>query len=99
MRTGSKEMKIARTLLIASICNALFFVWIYITHVYEINWTMAGVFHELLMIPMLLLAPVLLVVSVFLVIKKQDLKMNFISFLISFATTATIVWLLYKDFQ
>ncbi len=92
-------MKTARTLLIVSICNALFFVWIYLTHIYDIIWTIAGVVHELLMIPMILLAPVLLVVSLFFVIKKQDLKMNFTSFLISFTTTATIVWLLYKDFQ
>ena len=92
-------MKTARTLLIVSIYNALFFVWIYLTHIYDIIWTITGVVHELLMIPMILLAPVLLVVSLFLVIKKQDLKMNFTSFLISFTTTATIVWLLYKDFQ
>jgi hypothetical protein len=56
-------MKTAKNLLIASGINALFFVWVYITHVYEITWTIAGVFQELLLIPMLLLAPILVIMS------------------------------------
>ena len=57
-------MKRATTLLITSICNALFFIWIYLTYVYKITWIIASVFHELLMIPMILLAPVLLITSI-----------------------------------
>ncbi|MFB0905188.1 MAG: hypothetical protein QMB11_12460 [Nonlabens sp.] len=92
-------MKTAKNLLIASGINALFFVWVYITHVYEITWTIAGVFQELLLIPMLLLAPILVIMSIFLVVKKQDLRISLLSLLISASTTATIAWLFYKDFQ
>jgi hypothetical protein len=91
-------MKTAKTLLIASICNALFFVWIYITHVYKITWTMSGVFHELLMIPMLLLAPTLLAVSCFLMFKKQQWKWLLLSSIISGISTVSIIWLLFKEF-
>ncbi|MFT6096222.1 MAG: hypothetical protein ACJAXY_001063 [Nonlabens sp.] len=92
-------MKTAKNLLIASGINALFFVWVYTTHVYEITWTIAGVFQELLLIPMLLLAPILVIMSIFLVVKKQDLRISLLSLLISASTTATIAWLFYKDFQ
>jgi hypothetical protein len=92
-------MKNTKALWIASVVNALFFVWIYTTHVYEITWTIAGVFQELLLIPMLLLAPILVIMSIFLVVKKQDLRISLLSLLISASTTATIAWLFYKDFQ
>jgi hypothetical protein len=91
-------MKTAKNLLIASGVNALFFIWIYITQVYNITWTIAGVFHELFVIPMLLLAPVLLVLSGYYIIKKLFLKTSVVSFLISLATTVYIVWMFYKDF-
>jgi hypothetical protein len=92
-------MKTAKTLLIASICNALFFVWIYITHVYKITWTMSGVFHELLMIPMLLLAPTLLAGSCFLMFKKQHWKWHLVSVVISGISTACIIWQFHNSFS
>lgn len=92
-------MKTAKTLLIASICNALFFVWIYMTHVYDITWTIAGVFHEVLMIPMLLLAPTLFITSLIFVFKKENVKIFALSLLISGTSTASILWLFYRDFQ
>ena len=92
-------MKTAKTLLIASICNALFFVWIYITHVYKITWTMSGVFHELLMIPMLLLAPVLFIVAFILIFKKQHWKWYLVSVVIGGISTACIIWQFHNSFS
>jgi hypothetical protein len=49
-------MKKYQVLFIASILNAVFFVCVYIIQIYEIKWTIVGVFYELLIIPMMLLA-------------------------------------------
>lgn len=91
-------MKTAKTLLIASICNALFFLWIYISHVYHITWTIAGIIHELLMIPMLLLAPILFIVNSILMFKKQQWKWYLVSIVISGVSTVSIIWQFYNNF-
>ncbi len=87
-------MKKRNILLIAGIVNATIFVWIYLTHLLKIKWDIAGVFHELLMIPMILLAPVLVLLSS-LQIKKYGFKtINIISFIIPLLVTLLIMGLI-----
>ncbi len=85
-------------LLIASIINAAFFLWVYATHILEINWTVAGVIHELFIIPMILLAPVILLVSIGFMIAEKTFKRYAIPFLISLAVIAVISWVTYLAF-
>jgi hypothetical protein len=85
-------------LLIASITNAVFFLWVYATHVFEITWTIAGVIHELFIIPMILLAPVILLVSIGFMIREKIVKPYAIPFLISLAVVTVISWNVYLDF-
>ncbi|MEN8817185.1 MAG: hypothetical protein ABF274_10010 [Nonlabens sp.] len=92
-------MKTARIILIASISNALFFMWIYMTHIYNITWTIAGVIHELLMIPMLLLAPVLFIINFILMFKKQQWKWYLVSMVISGISTVSIIWQFHNSFS
>ncbi|QJP33761.1 hypothetical protein F0365_04745 [Nonlabens sp. Ci31] len=90
-------MKKYQGLLIASILNAVFFVWVYIVQIYEIKWTIVGVFYELLIIPMMLLAPTLLVLSV-IQIKKKGLQVpSFISLLLSAGITVSLLSLFIMD--
>jgi len=92
-------MKKYPVLLIASILNAVFFVLIDILQIYEITWTIVGVFYELLIIPMMLLAPTLLVLSAT-QIKKKGLQLpSFISLLLSAGVTATLVILFIMDLK
>lgn len=91
-------MKKEKGLLIASITNALFFLWVYATYVFEITWTIAGVLHELLIIPMVLLAPVIVIVSIVFMIVEKTFKGYSIPFLISLAVIAVISWVTYLDF-
>jgi hypothetical protein len=77
--------------------NAVFFVWVYIVQIYEIKWTIVGVFYELLIIPMMLLAPTLLVLSA-IQIKKNGLQVpSFISLLLSAGITVSLVSLFIMD--
>jgi hypothetical protein len=77
--------------------NAIFFVWVYIVQIYEIKWTIVGVFYELLIIPMMLLAPTLLVLSA-IQIKKNGLQVpSFISLLLSAGITVSLVSLFIMD--
>jgi hypothetical protein len=90
-------MKKYHVLFIASILNAIFFVWVYIVQIYEIKWTIVGVFYELLIIPMMLLAPTLLVLSV-IQIKKNGLQVpSFISLLLSAGITVSLLSLFIMD--
>jgi hypothetical protein len=90
-------MKKYQGLLIASILNAIFFVWVYIVQIYEIKWTIVGVFYELLIIPMMLLAPTLLVLSA-IQIKKNGLQVpSFISLLLSAGITVSLLSLFIMD--
>jgi hypothetical protein len=90
-------MKKYQGLFIASILNAVFFVCVYIIQIYEIKWTIVGVFYELLIIPMMLLAPTLLVLSV-IQIKKKGLQVpSFISLLLSAGITVSLVSLFIMD--
>jgi hypothetical protein len=90
-------MKKYQGLFIASILNAIFFVWVYIVQIYEIKWTIVGVFYELLIIPMMLLAPTLLVLSA-IQIKKNGLQVpSFISLLLSAGITVSLVSLFIMD--
>jgi hypothetical protein len=90
-------MKKYQAILIASILNAVFFVWVYIVQIYEIKWTIVGVFYELLIIPMMLLAPTLLVLSV-IQIKKKGLQVpSFISLLLSAGITVSLLSLFIMD--
>jgi hypothetical protein len=90
-------MKKYHVLFIASILNAIFFVWVYIVQIYEIKWTIVGVFYELLIIPMMLLAPTLLVLSA-IQIKKNGLQVpSFISLLLSAGITVSLVSLFIMD--
>jgi hypothetical protein len=90
-------MKKYHVLFIASILNAIFFVWVYIVQIYEIKWTIVGVFYELLIIPMMLLAPTLLVLSA-IQIKKNGLQVpSFISLLLSAGITVSLLSLFIMD--
>ncbi|WP_339685167.1 hypothetical protein [uncultured Nonlabens sp.] len=90
-------MKKYQVLFIASILNAVFFICVYIIQIYEIKWTIVGVFYELLIIPMMLLAPTLLVLSA-IQIKKKGLQVpSFISLLLSTGITVSLVSLFIMD--
>jgi hypothetical protein len=90
-------MKKYHVLFIASILNAVFFICVYIIQIYEIKWTIVGVFYELLIIPMMLLAPTLLVLSA-IQIKKKGLQVpSFISLLLSTGITVSLVSLFIMD--
>ncbi|WP_405378537.1 hypothetical protein [Nonlabens sp. Asnod3-A02] len=88
-----------KTLLVASILNALFFIWVYMTHVFEIKWTISGVIHELLMIPMLLLAPVLVLLSGIQIYKNGRSTYNVIALSISTIVLLGIIALFLKEFM
>jgi hypothetical protein len=92
-------MKKYQVLFIASILNAVFFICVYIIQIYEIKWTIVGVFYELLIIPMMLLAPALLVLSA-IQIKKKGLQVpSFISLLLSTGITVSLVSLFIMDLK
>ena len=92
-------MKQYQGLFIASILNAVFFICVYIIQIYEIKWTIVGVFYELLIIPMMLLAPALLVLSA-IQIKKKGLQVpSFISLLLSTGITVSLVSLFIMDLK
>jgi hypothetical protein len=92
-------MKKYQVLLIASILNAVFFICVYIIQIYEIKWTIVGVFYELLIIPMMLLAPTLLVLSA-IQIKKKGLQVpSFISLLLSAGLTVSLLSLFIMDLK
>lgn len=90
-------MKEPKSLLICCSGNALFFLWTYATHVYRIDWVVVGVFHELLIFPMIALAPLLFLLSIWWLLKKRFQWALMISLLISGIVTAIIVWLFYQD--
>lgn len=97
-RKGFKKiMNRDSMLLIATICNALFFVWVYATHEFHIKWVIAGVFHEMFMIPMLLMAPILMIVATIFLFQKENWIKNLISFLIAAIVTSIIIWIIYQD--
>jgi len=92
-------MKKHQVLFIASVLNALFFIWVYIIKIYEITWTIVGVFYELLIIPMLLLAPTLLVLSAIQIKKKGLQVLSFISLLLSAGVTVSLISLFIMDLK
>jgi|GEM_PF-3387867 len=90
-------MKWPNVVFVCSIGNALFFFWVYLTHLYKIDWVIAGVFHELLILPMILLVPLLFTASAILLFKKENRMLSAASFLITAAVTGVILWLFYRD--
>jgi hypothetical protein len=85
-------MKWPKIILISSIVNALFFLWIYATQVFMIDWVIAGVFHELFMLPMLLLAPSLFIVSLVQVFRLNQKVLKYLSLIISTTVVGILAW-------
>ncbi|AGC76585.1 hypothetical protein LX97_01245 [Nonlabens dokdonensis] len=97
--SGNKTifMKKNKMILFMSIFNMLFFIWVYITHVFEMKWTIAGVMHEMLMLPMTLLAPVLVLFSGIQIYKNGRSTYNVIALSISAIITLGIIALFLKE--
>ncbi|KQC32220.1 hypothetical protein AAU57_01935 [Nonlabens sp. YIK11] len=83
----------------ASIGNTLFFIWVYLTYIFEIDWVIAGVFHELLMIPMIIAAPVLLITSIWMLLQKPFQWTVVVSLVLTAFVTVAITYLFYRDFS
>ncbi len=95
---SNNTLKLDRYILGASVITLLFFTWIYVTYIFQIEWTIAGVIHELLMIPMILVAPILLFLSIRQVKKSGFNASNTASLIISCLITIVITSLFVAEF-
>jgi len=90
-------MKWPKVILITTIVNTLFFVWTYATHIFKIDWVIAGVLHELFIFPMIALSPVLFIASIIMLFKRRDTAIKITSLAVSTTVMFTITWLFYQD--